>query len=108
MLCGAVPNPVAFDARCTWVANSAALKRSGVTRDTAGGEIVHDEHGEPNGILRNANSVLRGLREPPRSPMTRSLPPSKRCSAPVKDEEIGVYPIFRRQWIRRHFLGTDS
>jgi predicted amidohydrolase YtcJ len=58
-------HPVMFDASYVWVVNSLALKVSGITRDTpnpAGGEIVRDDKGEPNGILRNAGSLLKGLR----------------------------------------------
>lgn len=57
-------HPVAFDGSYVWSANSLALKRSGITRDTpnpAGGEVVKDEKGEPNGILRNASQLLRGV-----------------------------------------------
>ncbi|HUQ90680.1 MAG TPA: amidohydrolase [Bryobacteraceae bacterium] len=58
-------HPVGFDASYVWVVNSFALKAAGITRDTAnppGGEIGHDAKGEPNGILRNANSLLKGLK----------------------------------------------
>lgn len=57
-------HPVAFDASYVTVVNTAALKQSGITRDTPnppGGVIVKDERGEPNGILRNAQSLLRGI-----------------------------------------------
>jgi len=56
-------HPVAFDASYVWSANTLALKVSGITRSTPnppGGEVVKDEHGEPNGILRNAASLLKG------------------------------------------------
>lgn len=39
------------------VCNTAALERAGITRDTenpAGGEIEHDEHGNPTGLLKEA------------------------------------------------------
>ena len=55
-------HPVAFDASYVWIANSLALKISGITRDTPnppGGEIVKDKNGEPNGILKNAQYLLR-------------------------------------------------
>ncbi len=58
-------HPVMFDASYTVIVNSYALKMSGITRDTPnppGGEIVKDETGEPNGILKNAQSLLKGLR----------------------------------------------
>jgi predicted amidohydrolase YtcJ len=58
-------HPVMFDASYLWVANTVALRVSGITRDTpnpAGGEIVKDAAGEPNGILRNAGQLLKGLK----------------------------------------------
>jgi predicted amidohydrolase YtcJ len=60
----AAEHPVLFDASYTVVVNSFALKISGITRDTPNppnGEIVKDARGEPNGILRNAQSLLKGL-----------------------------------------------
>lgn len=60
----ATENPVMFDASYVVIANSYALKISGITRNTPnppGGVIVHDEPGEPNGILRNGESLLKGL-----------------------------------------------
>ncbi|MBI3471330.1 MAG: amidohydrolase family protein, partial [Candidatus Solibacter usitatus] len=59
-------HPVMFDASYTVVVNSAALKKCGITRATPNpprGEIVKDASGEPNGILKNASSLLKGLRE---------------------------------------------
>jgi predicted amidohydrolase YtcJ len=56
-------HPVFFDASYVSVVNSYALKMSGVTRgtpDPPGGEIGRDKNGEPNGILRNAVSVIKG------------------------------------------------
>ena len=56
-------HPVAFDASYVWSANSLALQVSGITRETPnppGGEIGKGPDGEPNGILRNADSLLRG------------------------------------------------
>ncbi len=57
-------HPVMFDASYVWIVNSRGLRESGITRDTpnpAGGEIVRDAKGEPNGILRNAGRLLKGL-----------------------------------------------
>lgn len=57
-------HPVAFDGSYVWSANTMALKISGITRDTPnppGGEVVKDPDGEPNGILRNAASLLKGV-----------------------------------------------
>src|SRR5947209_2302220 len=57
-------HPVMFDASYVVIANSMALRVSGITRDTPnppGGEIVHDAKGEPNGILKNAQKLLKGV-----------------------------------------------
>src|SRR5207237_6107861 len=59
-------HPVMFDASYTVVVNSAALKLCGITKSTAdppGGEIVKDKRGEPNGMLKNAMSLLKGLKQ---------------------------------------------
>ena len=56
-------HPVMFDASYTVVVNSAALKLCGITRDTPNpprGEIVKDKKGEPNGLLKNAMSLIKG------------------------------------------------
>lgn len=58
-------HPVMFDASYVVVVNSMGLKVSGITRATPNpprGEIVHDSNGEPNGIIRNAQSLLKGLK----------------------------------------------
>lgn len=55
-------HPVLFDASYTVVVNSLALKISGIGRDTPnppGGEIVRDASGNPNGILKNAERLLK-------------------------------------------------
>lgn len=57
-------HPVMFDASYVVIANSLALKINGITRETAnppGGEIVRDSRGEPNGILKNAARLLKGV-----------------------------------------------
>ncbi|MBK7927388.1 MAG: amidohydrolase [Bryobacterales bacterium] len=57
-------HPVAFDGSYVWGANTMALKLSGITRDTPnppGGEVVKGPDGEPNGILRNAAKLLKGV-----------------------------------------------
>lgn len=57
-------HPVMFDVSYVVVVNSLGLRVSGITRDTPNpprGEIVHDSTGEPNGILRNAQGLLKGL-----------------------------------------------
>ena len=59
-------HPVMFDASYTVVVNSAALKLCGITRSTPNpprGEIVKDKNGEPNGLLKNAMSLLKGVKE---------------------------------------------
>lgn len=56
-------HPVAFDGSYVWSANSMALRISGIAKNTpnpAGGEVVKDAKGEPNGILRNASQLLKG------------------------------------------------
>jgi len=58
-------HPVMFDASYVVVVNSLGLKVSGITRDTPNpphGEIVKDARGEPNGILKNAQSLLKGIK----------------------------------------------
>lgn len=58
-------HPVMFDASYVVIANTKALRMSGIVRDTPnppGGEIVRDASGEPNGILKNAQRLLKGLR----------------------------------------------
>src|SRR4051812_12578725 len=60
-------HPVMFDASYVVIANSMALRISGITRDTPnppGGEIVRDAGGEPNGILKNAQKLLKGAPRP--------------------------------------------
>ncbi len=106
-------HPVMFDASYLWVLNSAALKRSGITRDTPnppGGEIVHDATGEPNGILRNATVLVKGLREGGKFTQTEKLDALekmlKRYAAAgltavsdraVSDEEIALYQQLRKE-----------
>lgn len=56
------------------IANSAALKWAGITRDTpdpAGGKIDRDENGEPNGILRESAKEALEARLPPLTPAER-------------------------------------
>lgn len=69
-------HPVAFDGSYVWSANTMALKISGITRDTPnppGGEVVKGPDGEPNGILRNAASLLKGLPKPEEFPESERL-----------------------------------
>ncbi|MHB8628007.1 MAG: amidohydrolase [Aggregatilineales bacterium] len=51
------------------VVNSRALELAGITRDTPnppGGEIEHDEHGEPTGLLREtAMGLVNAIAPPP-------------------------------------------
>ncbi len=59
-------HPVMFDASYVVVVNSFALELAKIGRTTsqpAVGEIVFDENGEPNGILRNGKHLLPGLDE---------------------------------------------
>lgn len=60
-------HPVAFDGSYVWSANTLALQRSGITKDTPNppaGEVVKGPDGEPNGILRNAAHLLKGVPQP--------------------------------------------
>ena len=57
-------HPVLFDASYVWIVNSLGLKISGIDRHTPnppGGEIVKDAKGEPNGILRHAEQLVKGV-----------------------------------------------
>jgi predicted amidohydrolase YtcJ len=58
-------HPVLFNAGPASMVNSAALKVSNITRDTPNppaGMIVKDPRtGEPTGMIRNADSLLRGV-----------------------------------------------
>lgn len=57
-------HPVLFDASYIVILNSVGLRRCGITRDTPNppaGEIVKDAKGEPTGILKNAQSLLKGV-----------------------------------------------
>ena len=58
-------HPVLFDVSYVSVLNSFALRKCGITRDTPNpprGEIVHGADGEPNGILKNATSLLKDFK----------------------------------------------
>ncbi len=57
-------HPVLFDASYVLVLNSYALRKCGIDRNTPnppGGEIGKDGNGEPNGILKNAPSLIKDL-----------------------------------------------
>ncbi len=57
-------HPVMFDASYVVILNSAALRKCGIDRNTPnppGGEIVKDAQGEPTGILKNAQQLVRGV-----------------------------------------------
>ena len=57
-------HPVAFDGSYVWGANTMALQKSGITATTPnppGGEVVKGADGQPNGILRNAAGLLKGV-----------------------------------------------
>jgi len=60
------------------LANSLALKRAGITRETptpAGGEIVRDANGEPTGLLKDAamDLVFRVIPPPSEEQLTRAV-----------------------------------
>ncbi len=106
-------HPVVFDASYLWVVNSAGLKKSGITRDTPNppdGEIVRDANGEPNGILRNASGLVKGLREGAKFTEVEKLDALekmlKRYQAAgltaisdraVNDEDIALYRQLRKE-----------
>jgi predicted amidohydrolase YtcJ len=57
-------HPVLFDASYVLILNSYALRKRGIDRNTPnppGGEIGKDGNGEPNGILKNAPSLIKDL-----------------------------------------------
>jgi predicted amidohydrolase YtcJ len=57
-------HPVLFDASYVSILNSYALKQCGIDRNTPnppGGEVVKDANGEPTGVLKNAQSLIKGL-----------------------------------------------
>jgi predicted amidohydrolase YtcJ len=57
-------HPVLYNAGPAAIVNSMALKVSGVTKDTPnpkGGAIVKGADGEPTGMLRSAENVLKGV-----------------------------------------------
>jgi predicted amidohydrolase YtcJ len=57
-------HPVLFDASYVLILNSYALRKCGIDRNTPnppGGEIGKDGNGEPNGILKNAPSLIKDL-----------------------------------------------
>jgi predicted amidohydrolase YtcJ len=60
-------HPVMFDASYAVVLNSFALRMCGITRDTPDppqGEILRDENGDPNGILKGESAFKRSQAEP--------------------------------------------
>jgi predicted amidohydrolase YtcJ len=73
-------HPVLYNAGPASMVNSMALKVSGVTKETknpSGGVIVHDpKTGEPTGMLRSAESVLK--RSSPKSTKTTTKTGNRR------------------------------
>ncbi len=97
-------HPVMFDASYTVVVNSAALTLSGITRETPNpprGEIVKDHGSEPNGILKNGISLLKGLKQDEGFSETEKLQAARADAAPISGRRphVGVRP--------RRGLGTD-
>ena len=71
-------HPVAFDGSYVWGANTLALQKSGITAATPnppGGEVVKGADGQPNGILRNAAGLLKGV------PQGASYPEAQKLAA---------------------------
>lgn len=57
-------HPVVLDASYVLILNSAGLKKCGIDRNTPNppeGEIGKDVRGEPNGILKNGQALLKGV-----------------------------------------------
>jgi predicted amidohydrolase YtcJ len=57
-------HPVLFDASYVVILNSVALQKCGIDRNTPNppaGEVVKDKAGEPTGVLKNAQSLIKGL-----------------------------------------------
>jgi predicted amidohydrolase YtcJ len=79
-------HPVYYNAGPAGIVNSMALKVSGVTRDTpdpSPGVVVKDpKSGEPTGMLRNAEGVLKGL-------------PKAGAGATAEDKRAAVKKLFR-------------
>ena len=82
------------DGHCRWV-NTAALERALVTRDTAapaGGTILHDERGEPTGVLQeNANGLIDAV-----------VPP------PTDDEMLQAARLGQREAWKRGLIGFEN
>ena len=82
------------DGHCRWV-NTAALQRAHVTRDTAapaGGTILHDDRGEPTGILQeNANGLIDAV-----------VPP------PTDDEMLAAARLGQREAWKRGLVGFEN
>jgi hypothetical protein len=79
-------HPVLFHAGPAAMVNTAALKRSGITRDTkspTGGMVVKDADGEPTGMIRNAYGLLRGV-------------PREEDAAPREKRLAGLRELFAR------------
>ena len=75
------------------LANSLAMARAGITRDTPdpdGGVIVRDPDGEPTGVLKDAAATLVAKVVPPRSPaeLDRAVAAALRHAA-----ELGVTSV---------------
>ncbi|HEU4401526.1 MAG TPA: amidohydrolase, partial [Candidatus Polarisedimenticolia bacterium] len=75
------------------VANGAALRQAGITRDTKeppGGVIEHDRRGDPTGILKDAAMDLMTARLPPEPP---DLAERAATLASEKAVEVGLTTI---------------
>jgi predicted amidohydrolase YtcJ len=86
------------------IANAAALKLAGITRDTPappGGDIIHDEHGELTGVLvDNATELVEKLIPTPADSAALILKAQQLClaagltgvhDAGIPPAEVGVY-----------------
>jgi hypothetical protein len=103
---------VAYDGHTAW-ANSNALELAGITAATPQpefGEIVHDENGQPSGLLKEggAMSLVRSripeiTREDKRRALLRGLSEARRLgltgiqNASGNEEELGLYEELDRE-----------
>ncbi|HYH84175.1 MAG TPA: amidohydrolase, partial [Pyrinomonadaceae bacterium] len=109
-------NPAIFqrvDGHVSW-ANSLALAKAGVTRETRdpqGGEILHDAGGEPTGILKEtaAGLVTRVVPEPTREEklegITRALSEARRYGITSVQDSVAGYETLA---LYRELLAADK
>ncbi len=90
------------------LANSAALRLAGVTRDTptpAGGTIVKDAKGEPTGLMKDAamDLVQRAIPEPTEEQLTRAI-----LAGLAEARRLGVTGFHDMSSAESGFLGGEA